>query len=99
MGPTARESDMESIRLLGGAFADSLRLAASVSARSICFPALSCGVRRCSHEVCARTALTSIYSCDSVHEIQHVEFMLGSKSGLERWVTAVTALLGPGIDT
>lgn len=52
----------EEVRVLASAYRKSLERARSVSAESICFPAIACGVRGCPHPVGAHVALTAVSS-------------------------------------
>lgn len=51
------EGQAQEEEILSSAYLESLKLASSVGARSVAFPALSCGVRKCPHEVGSKIGL------------------------------------------
>jgi O-acetyl-ADP-ribose deacetylase (regulator of RNase III) len=85
------ESDEASAPMLRRAHESCLVLAASLSVRSIAFPAISCGVYGYPSEAAARVAISTVAEFEAAPD--SVSFVLFSMTDYDRWVRVATELL------
>lgn len=93
VGPVWRGGTSGEAELLAGAYRESLRLAAAEGARSVSFPAISCGVYGYPIDDAARVALTTVEAWLREHPdpIETVTFVLFSADTLEAFERARAA--------
>jgi O-acetyl-ADP-ribose deacetylase (regulator of RNase III) len=93
VGPVWRGGGSGEPELLAAAYRESLRLAAAEGARSVSFPAISCGVYGYPVEEAARVALSTVEAWLREHPetIESVTFVLFSHDTLEAFERARTA--------
>ena len=84
--------------MLANAYLAALARAQTVRAQSICFPAISCGVRNCPHTLGAKIALTTVAAAllegrgQGLGLLSRVEFVLAAKDALGLWQAELRAL-------
>jgi O-acetyl-ADP-ribose deacetylase (regulator of RNase III) len=93
VGPVWRGGRSAEAELLAGAYRESLRLAAAEGARSVSFPAISCGVYGYPIDDAARVALSTVEAWLREHPepIETVTFVLFSADTLEAFERARAA--------
>ena len=94
-GDTNQDSSPEA-QMLANAYFAALARAQSVGAQSICFPAISCGVRNCPHTLGAKIALATVAAVLQEGRQQgllsRVEFVLAAKDALGLWQAELRGL-------
>ena len=82
--------------MLANAYLAALARAQTVRAQSICFPAISCGVRNCPHTLGAKIALTTVAAAllegRGQGLLSRVEFVLAAKDALGLWQAGLRGL-------
>ena len=82
--------------MLANAYLAALARAQTVRAQSICFPAISCGVRNCPHALGAKIALTTVAAAllegRGQGDLSRVEFVLAAKDALGLWQAELRGL-------
>lgn len=91
VGPIWQGSQAGEALLLAACYRNSLALAAQVDARSVAFPAISCGVYGYPYAQAARVALTALHACAG-DRVTHVLLCPWSPDGAAHYRAAATAL-------
>jgi O-acetyl-ADP-ribose deacetylase (regulator of RNase III) len=95
VGPIWQGGSQNERELLASAYRSSLRLADENQARTVAFPAISCGVYGYPVDQAAAVALQTVVENIADTEIEKVSMVLFSAGDLERWKEAADRILGP----